>query len=132
MATLYYMSGSSSMAPHAALEEAGADYELVEVVRENGRPVSPPDYLEINPLGLVPAYVDGDLKLYESAAILMHVGDSYPRSEVLPPPGTPERALAYRWLVYLTNTLQATYLTWFYPARIGVTEEGAGAAVTEG
>jgi glutathione S-transferase len=123
VATLYYLPGSAAMAPHAALEEAGADYELVRVVRENGVPVSPPDYLEISPFGRVPAYVDGDLRLFESAAIVMHVADAHPGSGLLPAVGSPERAHAYRWLVYLTNTLQPTYLNWFYPDRVGVEDE---------
>jgi glutathione S-transferase len=123
VATLYYLPGSAAMAPHAALEETGAEYELVRVIRENGVPVSPPDYLQISPFGRVPAYVDGDLRLFESAAIVMHVADTNPESGLLPPVGSPDRAHAYRWLVYLTNTLQPTYLNWFYPDRVGVEDD---------
>ena len=41
MMKLYYLPGSAAMAPHAVLEEAGADYELVRVTREDGK-VDPP------------------------------------------------------------------------------------------
>jgi len=132
MATFYFMPGSSAMAPHAALEEAGVEYDLVPVVRENGNTVSPPNYREISPFGLVPAYVDGDLRLYESAAILLHIGDCHPDSAVLPPAGTSARGEAYRWLVYLPNTLQPTFLTSYSPARTGASDEAAQAAVKAG
>jgi glutathione S-transferase len=105
------------MAPHAALEEIGLPFELREVVRdEDGR--SPPAYLEINPLGRVPALVDDGLVLWESAAIMIYLADKHPEAKLLPPPGTAERALAVRWLVYLTNTVQATFLHFSYPERL--------------
>jgi glutathione S-transferase len=113
------------MAPHAALAEAGAGYELVRVdLDEHGQPS--PDYLALNPWGRVPTLVDGDLVLTESAAIVLHVADRFPDTRLLPPVGSSERAEAYRWLVYLTNTVQATYLRWRYPERY--TADPAGEA----
>jgi glutathione S-transferase len=123
------MPGSAAMAPHAALEEAGAEYELERVQRVNG--ASAPDYLAVNPLGRVPAFVDGRLVLWESAAVCMYIADRHPEAGLLPPVGSPERAIALRWLVYLTNTVQATFLHFAYPARL-VGEGPAAAAVTEG
>ena len=113
MPTLYYVPGSAAMAAHAALEEAGVEVELERVVREHGVTVSPPDYLQLNPHGRVPAYVDGDLVLYESAAIVLHAGDRNPGSAVVPPAGSAERAHFYRWLVFLTNTVQAAFIMSF-------------------
>ncbi|HVB26367.1 MAG TPA: glutathione S-transferase N-terminal domain-containing protein [Mycobacteriales bacterium] len=131
MPTLHYMPGSAAMAPHAALEEAGAAYELALVERVDGR--SPPAYLAVNPLGRVPAYVDGPLVLWESAAICIHIADTYPAAALLPPVGGAERAVALRWLVYLTNTVQATFLHHAYPQRLlGAGDEAAAAAVTAG
>ena len=132
MPTLYYLPGSAAMAPHAALEEAGAQYELVQVVREDGVTVSPPDYLKINPHGRVPAYVDGDLSLHESAAIVLHVGDRYPDSGVTPPAGSAERSEFYRWLVHLTNTVQPAFINWYAPGRLVGEEPPVQAAVTAG
>jgi glutathione S-transferase len=109
------------MAPHAALEETGAPFELRRVERDE-RGQSSPEYLAVNPLGRVPAYVDGDLVLWESAAIVIHVADTHPDAALLPPVGTAERALAVRWLVYLTNTVQATFMYYAYPERIVIGE----------
>jgi len=105
------------MAPHSALEEIGEPFEIREVERDD-RGQSPPEYLAINPLGRVPALVDGDLVLWEAAAITMHLADKHPETQLLPPPGTNARAVALRWLVYLTNTVQATFMHYAYPERL--------------
>lgn len=116
--TLYYIPGSAAMAPHAALEEIGEPFELRKVERDDdGR--SPPEYLAINPLGRVPAFVaDDGLVLWESAAILMRLAETHPQAQLLPPVGTAERGIAVRWLVYLTNTVQANFMHFAYPERL--------------
>ncbi len=74
MIELYYLPGSAALAPHIALEEAGADYRLIRVKRGEGA-VEPPEFAALSPHGRVPLLVDGDLVLHESAAIVMHVSD---------------------------------------------------------
>src|SRR3990170_2198907 len=103
------MPGAASMPVHALLEEVGAEYRLIRVTKEDGR-VEPPELERLNPHRRVPTMKDGDLVMYESAACIMHLSDCYPEAELAPPPGTPERALWYRWLTYLTNTVQATFM----------------------
>lgn len=123
---LYWRPGTASMAPHAALAEIGADYELVRMERESAQ--SDPRYLALNPLGVVPTLVDDEQGrvLTESAAILLHLGDRHPEARLAPD----ERADYYRWLVFLTNTVQTAMLRRFYPDRYGGGEqvEAAGAA----
>ena len=116
MPTLYCIPSSAAMAPTAALEEAGADYELALVERDGTQ--ASPEYLAINPFGRVPSLVDGELVLWESAAICMYIADKYPDSGLLPPPGTNERAVAMRWLVFLTNTVQPALMDCLYPQRL--------------
>lgn len=116
---IYYLPGSAAMAPHAALYEAGRPFEAVRVIRdEHGRTVEPPDYGSINPLGRVPALVDGDLVLWESAACLLHVADRA-GTPMLPPVGSAQRSIALRWLMYLTNTVQPAMNVWFHPDDLG-------------
>jgi glutathione S-transferase len=131
MIELYYLPGAASLAPHLALEEAGAEYRLVRVVREGGRVVSPPDYLKLNPHGRVPALVDDGMALHESAAIVMHVADRFPAAGLAPEPGTLERGDWYRWHVYLTNTAQAAFIDFFGPGR-AVADEAAQQALKAG
>jgi len=114
--TLHYYPSNASLAPHIVLEELGLPYELVLVDRTVDAHKSP-EYLRLNPNGLIPVLVDGDLVLYESAAICLHLVDAHPYRGLAPPLGTRERAHFYKWLVWLTNTLQATLLVYFYPER---------------
>jgi len=50
---LYYFPGAASLAVHAALEEAGAEYSLIRATRENGV-FGPPEAARLNPAGSVP------------------------------------------------------------------------------
>jgi len=111
------------MAPHATLAEISVPYELVLVERdEDGR--SSDEYLALNPWGKIPTLEDGDLVLTESAAICLHLAERFPDARLAPPPGTRERSDLYRWLLWLTNTVQPAELRQMYPDRFG--PEGVG------
>ncbi len=116
MRQLHYFPGNASMAPHILLEEIGAPFELVLVDRDNDAHKSP-EYLQLNPNGLIPVFVDGPLVLYESAAICLHLCDNAPMARLLPPVGSTARAHGYKWLIWLTNTVQSALLSYFYPER---------------
>ncbi len=128
MLQLHYHPGNASMAPHMLLEELGAPHELRLVDRATQAHKSP-EYLRLNPNGLIPVLIDSregaELVLYESAAICLHLADTHPQAGLAPALGTPERAHFYKWLMWLTNTLQATLLLYFYPERWADTPEAA-------
>ncbi|KWF89158.1 glutathione S-transferase [Burkholderia cepacia] len=124
---LFYYPGNASMAPHFVLEEVGQPFELEYVDRTHDRHKSP-DYLALNPNGLIPVLIDGDQVLYEAAAICLHLADAHPEKRLAPELGTPERAQCYKWLMWLTNTLQATLIAYFYPERWVDVGNSAGAA----
>lgn len=113
---LHYYPGNASFAPHLLLEELGTPFELQYVDRSVAAHKSPA-YLRLNPNGLIPVLVDGDLVLYETAAICLHLADTHAKSGFAPAPGTPERAHFYKWLMWMTNTVQATLIPYFYPDR---------------
>jgi glutathione S-transferase len=113
---LFYYPGNASLAPHFVLEEIGQPFELVFVDRTQDRHKAS-DYLKLNPNGLIPVLIDGDLVLYETAAICLHLADTHPEKKLTPELGTPERSCFYTWLTWMTNTLQATLLIYFYPER---------------
>jgi len=125
MYQLYYYPGNANLAPHILLEEIGADYELVLVDRNKNEQKSP-EYLKLNPAGRIPVLVDGDLVLYETAAICLHLADRHAGVGLAPALGSNERAEFYKWLVYLTNTVQAELLLYFYPERLA--DDAAAAA----
>lgn len=126
MRQLHYYPSTASMAPHIVLHEIGAPFELVLVDRARDAHKSPA-YLRLNPNGLIPVFVEGDLVMYESAAICLHLADASPQCGLVPPPGTAARAHAYKWLMWLTNTLQATLMVYFYPERWMDAGNSAGA-----
>jgi glutathione S-transferase len=113
---LHYYPSTASMVPHILLEEIGASYERVLVDRMQNAHKSPA-YLALNPNGLIPLFTDGELVLYETAAICLHLCDAYPQAALAPALGSPQRAHFYKWLMWLTNTLQSTLLVYFYPER---------------
>ena len=113
---LHYYPSNASMVPHLVLEEIGVPCELVRVDRTTNAHKSPA-YLALNPNGLIPVFVDGDLVLYETAAICLHLADTHPDAALAPTLGSPERAHFYKWLMWLTNTLQASLIVYFYPER---------------
>jgi glutathione S-transferase len=115
---LHYAPGTAAMAPHATLAEIGVPYELVLVERDdNGRPSD--EYFALNPWGKIPTLEDGDLVLTESAAICLHLAERFPEARLAPPAGTRERSEVYRWLLWLSNTVQTAQLRSFYPHRYG-------------
>ena len=124
MLQLHHYPGNASMAPHLLLEELGVPYELRLVDRTQQAHKSA-EYLRLNPNGLIPVLVDGDLVLYETAAICLHLLDAHPQAGLAPLPGTPARAHFYKWLVWMTNSLQATLILYFYPERWADTPDAA-------
>jgi len=128
MIRLYHDPGSASMVPHVLLEEIGTPFELKRVPRAQARHKTP-EYLALNPNGLIPVLVDADLVLYETAAICLYLADRFPHAALAPPPGaSAPRAHFQKWLVWLTNTLQAMLLHCFYPQRMVDDGDAAAAA----
>ena len=127
MRQLHYYPSTASMAPHIVLQEIGAPFDLVLVDRTQDAHKTAA-YLRLNPNGTIPVFVDGTLVLYESAAICLHLADTHPQAQLMPPVGSAERAHAYKWLMWLTNTLQPALMTYFYPERWVDAADTAGAA----
>lgn len=80
----------------AMIEQYGLDVDIHQInFREQEHKSD--EFLAINPMGKVPALVDGDFKLWEGNAILMYLCDCFPDLEVAPK-DTQERADIERWL----------------------------------
>jgi GST-like protein len=126
MYLLYGSKGSGSAAIEAALELCGAQWQLVPAA--SWEPGPGLDALRrANPLGMVPTLVlpDGSV-LTESAAILIHLGDAHPGSDLLPPANGNarqlsqagrERAQAIRGLVFIAANCYAAIGIIDYPER---------------
>jgi glutathione S-transferase len=125
---LYYSPGNANIAPHVVLEEIGAPFAL-ELVDRKADAHKSAAYLALNPNGTIPAFVDGDLVLFESAAICLYLADKHPEASLVPPLRTDDRAHCYKWLTWGTNTLQAMLMHYFYPERM--VDDGDAAAAKQ-
>jgi glutathione S-transferase len=131
MYQLHYFPSNANAAPHMVLEELGLTYDLVLVDRAKNAQKSN-DYLKINPNGRIPTLVDGELVLFEAAAIVLHLVDQHPEAGLAPKVGTPERAKFYQWMTFLTNSLQEELMIWQYPDRLTGDDAAATEAVKRG
>ena len=131
MYQLHYFPANANAAPHMMLEEIGKEYQLVLVDRAIDAQKSG-EYLKINPNGRIPTLVNGDLVLFESAAIVLYLADQHPEAGLAPAVGTAERAKFYQWLTFLTNSLQEELMIWQYPDRLAGTNVAAVEIVTRG
>ena len=61
--------------------------------------------------------VDNGFAIFESPAICVHLAESHPSSNLIPKIGDKNRALFFQWLMYLTNTVQAELMVYFYPQK---------------
>jgi glutathione S-transferase len=99
----YYSPMSSAVRVHWALEELGVPYEAHKLDLKAGDQKKP-EFLAINPNGKVPALVDGDVKVFESVAIFVWLGEKYGSEKGMwPRIGTSEHAEALSWLVWSTT-----------------------------
>lgn len=131
MFKLYWSPDTASLAPMAVLEEVGADYESIQIDYD-GKQQKTPDFLALNPCGLIPAMVLPDGRaMFEAAAIVMHLCDLYPAARLAPPPGDPDRPLFYQWMLYLADTPQPTYRRYYYPGRFAADEDDVRKRATE-
>ncbi len=91
------MSGNSARAAFG-LTEAGAPFRPRLLDTRKGENRSP-DYLAVNPMGKIPALVEGALRLWESNAINWYAAERFPGARLLP--GSIEgRARVQRWLFF--------------------------------
>ena len=96
------------------LEEVGAPYQTE--ILDYGTTMKAPAYLDINPMGKVPAIRHGDVVVTEGAAICAYLADAFPEKGLAPPPGDPLRGAYYRWLFFGAGPVETavtnTYLKW--------------------
>jgi glutathione S-transferase len=88
-----------------ALEEAGLPYRVETVPF----PDRSPDHYRYQPFGQVPWLTDGELTIFESGAILLHLGE---RSAALLPTDPRGRREALQWLVAALNSVEPASIPW--------------------
>jgi glutathione S-transferase len=93
---LYHCLDARSLRPLWALEEMGLEYELINM--EFPPRLTYEGYLDINPLGTVPTFIDGDLTMTESSGICQYLVDKYGPTEIGMTPDEPGYGEYLNWL----------------------------------
>lgn len=107
MLTFYFSPGACSMAPHIALEEAGAKFEPRPISLAKGQHKAP-EFLKVNPNGQVPTLVVDGKTLAENLAILLWIAEQYPQAKLLPADSW-ERIQAISYLARLTSDVHKSF-----------------------
>lgn len=102
-----------------ALEEAGLPYR-VESVSFQSRGA---EHFRHQPFGQVPWLTDGDISIFETGAILQHLGE---RSDVLMPADPRSRSEVIVWLFAALNSVEMASLPWSLFMFTGDTETTPG------
>jgi glutathione S-transferase len=100
---LYHCADARSLRPLWALEELGAEYELVNMAFPPR--ATYPGYLNINPLGTVPTFVDGDITLTESTGICHYLGEKFAPTDLRVDPSEPAYGEYLNWMYRSDATL---------------------------
>ena len=87
-----------------ALEEVGQPYEVRLV---SFRAMKEPAHLRLHPFGQIPTYEEGDLVLFETGAIVLHLAQ---RHQGLLPDDADARARAVTWMFAALNTIEPSIL----------------------
>ncbi|TAU53632.1 glutathione S-transferase family protein [Rhizobium leguminosarum] len=97
-----------------ALEESGLPYRVESVPFRDRKP----EHFAHQPFGQVPWLTDGDISIFESGAILLHLGN---RSDALMPADPRGRAEVLEWLFAALNSVEAASLPWSILIFSGIT-----------
>jgi glutathione S-transferase len=112
--TLYTAPGAAGLVVHWLLIELEVPHEL-RMLDFAKKEQKSPEYLKLNPAGVVPTLIVDGQPLNEAAAIVLHLADTHPAANLAPPLGTMERARYYQWMFFCANTLQPAFRAWWYP-----------------
>jgi glutathione S-transferase len=89
-----------------AFEEVDQPYD---VELRSFEALKQPEHLSLNPFGSIPTYEEGQLVLFESGSIVLHIAE---RHEGLLPTNADARARAITWMFAALNTLEPPIVEW--------------------
>lgn len=111
---LFMSPGTCALNPHIVLHELGIPFEAEAVDIRAHKTQHGNDYYGVNPKGYVPALMldDGQL-LTEGPAITQYLADAHPEKNLVPKPGTLERARLNEWLTFIGTEIHKSFWPFF-------------------
>ncbi len=103
---LYYAPAACSLVAHVVANALNLNVDFKKVDFAN--PAATPGFLQVNPYGSVPALEDGDLKMVECGAIVLHMLNKVPNN-ILTPKDPKDQSRALQWLFFGNATLHPAY-----------------------
>ncbi len=123
---LHYFQGSCALAPHIALEWAGADYVLSEMKRSETRA---PEFLKKNPAGKVPVLeLDDGRCVTQVNAVLQYIAETWPEAGLGGGGSGEARRAMQRWLSHFNGDVHTGFTPYFMTHRFA-DSDGARAEV---
>jgi len=104
----YYHPMSRAITTDWLLKELDAEHEQIVIDYTAGEN-NTPEYRAINPMGKIPALVDGDVVITETAAICAYLADKFAEKGLAPEVGSNQRGSYYRYLFYPGTTLEPMF-----------------------
>lgn len=117
MYTLYYAPGAASLVVHWLLLELGVPFDAVKVdlgAREHKRP----EYLALNPMGVIPTLLIGDRPVVETGAIVSLLAARHPEAGLAPGVDDERYPPFLQAMFRISNGLQPPFRNWFYAAEV--------------
>lgn len=102
---LYYAPKTRSFTALWLLEELEIPYELETLLLNSGEHKKQ-GYLEISPMGKVPAVLDDDVAIAETGAIALYLADKYSAAGLSPALTSADRAAYLRWVVFASGVIE--------------------------
>ena len=112
--TLYYAPGAASLLVHWLLIELDVPHAL-HLVDTAAKAQKSPEYLALNPNGVVPTLVLDGQPQYEAAALAMLLAERNPDALLAPLPDDSRRADYLQWMFNLANMVQPLFRQWWDP-----------------
>ena len=103
---LFWAPQTRSMRAFWMLEEAALDYEVEQIDIGAADRKDSVEFLIASPMGKVPALVDGDVSMSESAAICLYLADRYSPGKLAPSLDDPNRGKYLYWTMYTPAVIE--------------------------